>query len=163
MTIKFFRNKVVEVEPQSPTELLVSWRLTDDLVRLDVKLTIQIPEMEIMEAEASSGRFPGQNCIDVDEKIKMIEGVPIGAGLRKIVNGVLGGEEGCDLLIDAVLESANAIILHFTRPGIQIMESLTEPEQKIEALQAMLKANPKLVRSCISFQDESPIMQGLEL
>lgn len=163
MTLKFFRNKVVEVEPVSPAELAVSWRLTDDLLKLDVQLKVQIPEMEILEAEAAVGRFPPESCKDAAEKIKMIEGVTIGGGLRKIVNGVLGGETGCSLLVDAVLESANAVILHFTRPGIQIMESLTDPRQKLEALQGMLKANPKLVRSCISFQDDSPIMQGMEL
>ncbi len=163
MTIKFFRNKVVEVEPLSPTELLVSWRLTDDLLKLDVQLKVQIPEMEIMEADASVGRFPPKGCADAAEKIKMVEGISVGSGLRKIVNGVLGGEDGCSLLVDAVLESANAVILHFTRPGIQMMESLTDPDQKLEMLQAMLKSSPRLVRSCISFQDESPIMQGLEL
>jgi hypothetical protein len=163
MTIKFFRNKVVEVEPLSPTELLVSWRLTDDLLKLEVQLKVQIPEMEIIAADASVGRFPSKECVDAAEKIKMVEGVSVGGGLRKIVNGVLGGPDGCSLLVDAVLESANAVILHFTRPGIQIMESLNSPEEKLEVLQAMLKSNPRLVRSCISFQDDSPIMQGIEL
>lgn len=161
MTLKFFRNKVVEVEPKSPTELMVSWRLTDDLLRLEVQLIIQIPEMEILEAFASVDRFPPKSCRDAAEKIKMIEGVTIGGGLRKIVKGILGGDKGCTLLVDAVLEASNAVILHFTRPGIQIMESLTDPDQKMEALRSMLKSNPKLVRSCISFQDESPIMKGL--
>ncbi len=163
MTIKFFRNKVVEVEPLSSTELEVSWRLTDDLLKLEVSLKVQIPEMEILEADASVGRFPPKNCRDAAEKIKMVEGVSIGGGLRKIVRGILGGEDGCSLLVDAVLESANAVILHFTRPGIQILESLTDPQQKLDGLQAMLKSNPKLVRSCISFQDDSPIMKGLNL
>ncbi len=163
MTIKFFRNKVVEVEPLSSTELAISWRLTDDLLKLEVKLKVQIPEMEIIEADATAERFPPETCRDAAEKIKMVEGITIGGGLRKIVKGILGGEEGCSLLVDAVLESANAVILHFTRPGIQILESVTDPEQKLEGLQAMLKSNPKLVRSCISFQDDSPIMKGLNL
>ena len=163
MTIKFFRNKVVEVEPLSPSELSVSWRLTDDLIKLEVALRIQIPEMEIVEADAKVDRFPPDNCRDASEKIKMVEGITIGGGLRKIVRGILGGEEGCSLLADAVLESANAVILHFTRPGIQILESLTDPQEKLDGLRQMLKSNPKLVRSCISFQDDSPIMQGLNL
>jgi len=163
MTLKFFRNKVVEVEPLSASELKVSWKLRDDLLTLDVLLKVQIPEMEILEAEASVGRFPPKDCLDAAEKIKMIEGVSIGSGLRKIVHGVLASEGGCSMLADAVLESANAVILHFTRPGIQILESVTDPQQKLDALQGMLKANPRLVRSCISFQDDSPIMKDLTL
>ena len=163
MTLKFFRNKVVEVEPLSASELRVSWRLTDDLLKLEVQLKVQLPTMEILDAEAVVGRFPPRSCQDAAEKIKLIEGISIGGGLRKIVKGVLGGEEGCSLLVDAVLESANAVILHFTRPGIQILEAVPEPEQQREALRGMLKANPKLVRSCISFQDDSPIMKDLEI
>ncbi len=163
MTLKFLRNKVVEVESVSASELQVSWRLTDDLLTLNVALNIQIPQMEIIEAEASVGRFPPKECIDASEKIKMIEGITIGSGLRKIVYGVLGTESGCSILADAVLESANAVILHFTRPGLQITESMTDPQQKLEALHGMLKSNPRLVRSCISFQDDSPIMKDLTL
>jgi hypothetical protein len=163
MTLKFFRNKVVEIEPLSPSELLVSWRLTDDLLKLEIALRIAIPEMEILEASAVTGRFPPKECRDAAGKIKSIEGVTIGSGLRKIVRGVLGGDTGCPILADAVLESANAVILHFTRPGIQLLETVSDPEKKLEALQNMVKSSPRLVRSCIAFQDDSPIMNGLVL
>ena len=96
------------------------------------------------------------------ELIKKIEGVRIGAGLRKIVQGLLGGSNGCSLLVHAVLESSNAIILHFTHPVLQAGERL-EGDEKLANLREMIKSNPRLVRSCVAFQDDSPIMQGLEL
>ena len=46
--------------------------------------------------------------------------------MRKIVKGLLGGEKGCAILAQAVLECSNAVILHFTRPGIQMLEGLKE-------------------------------------
>ena len=61
----------------------------------------------------------------------------------------------------AVLESANAVILHFTRPVLQISEDL-EGDEMLTSLKEMVKNNPRLVRSCVAFQDDSPIMQGLE-
>ncbi len=163
MNLGFLRNKLVEVEPQPDGNILVSWRLTDDLLKLEVQLKIQIPDMEIIEAEASVGRFPTKECINAPETIKKVEGINVGSGLRKITKGLLGGPDGCSLLVDAVLESANAVILHFTRPGIKLMEGVDDPKQKLEALHFMLQSNPRLVRSCISFQDDSPIMQGLDL
>ena len=157
MTLKFFRHKAMAVEPLSESELKVTWQLDDDLLSFTVTLKIQVPEMEIIEAEAVADRFPPVECQDAAEKIKMIEGVSVGSGLRKIVKGILGGEKGCSLLVDAVLECANAVILHYTRPGIQNLEVVTDPQLKKEALQEMVKANPRLVRSCIAFQDDSPI------
>jgi hypothetical protein len=65
--------------------------------------------------------------------------------------------------MDAVLESCNAVILHFTRPGIETGEMVIDPDKKLSALRERLKTNPRLVRSCIAFQDDSPIMEGLSL
>ena len=64
------------------------------------------------------------------------------------------------MLVHAVLESANAVILHFTRPVSQVGECL-EGEEKLANLREMIRNNPRLVRSCVAFQDDSTIMQGL--
>ena len=163
MTLKFLRNKVVEVEPQSDGDLMVSWRLTDDLLKAEVRLIIQPPELEIIKAEAWLERFPPPSLNDAAERIKKVEGVSIGSGLRKIVAGLLVGPDGQSLLLDAVLEGCNAVILHFTRPGIEAGEAITDPDQKLAATRENIRNNPRLIRSCIAFQDDSPIMKGLNL
>ncbi len=161
MTIRFIRNKVVEVMPRSDGSLEVCWRLTDDLLGAEVTLTVQPPDLEIVSARARLQRLVPANWAQAADLIKKIEGVRVGSGLRKIVAGLLGGPGGCPVLVDAVLESANAIILYFTRPVLQVGETL-EGEEKIANLREMVKNNPRLVRSCVAFQDDSPIMQGLE-
>jgi hypothetical protein len=161
MTIRFLRNKVVEVSPLSDGSLAVSWRLTDDLLKAEVNLTLQPPDLEIVQAEARLDRLVPRNWSTASDLIKKIEGVRVGAGLRKIVQGLLGGPNGCMVLVNAVLESANAVILHFTRPVLQVGENL-EGDEKLANLREMIKNNPRLVRSCVAFQDDSPIMQGLE-
>ena len=160
MTIRFLRNKVVEVSPQADGSLAVSWRQTDDLLKAEVNICVQLPDLEIVEATAELGRLVPRAWSKADELIKKIEGVRIGGGLRKIVQGLLGGPQGCPVLIHAILESANAVILHFTRPVLQNLEAL-EGDDRLAGLKEMVKNNPRLVRSCVSFQDESPIMQGL--
>jgi hypothetical protein len=162
MTIRFLRNKVVEVEPLPDGSLAVSWRLTDDLLKAEVALRVRPPDLEIVEARAKLERLPLRAWSSAPELIKRVEGVRIGPGLRKIASGLLGGGSGCSLLVHAVLEASNAVILHFTRPGLQAAEKL-EDEALIAATRAMLKTNPRLIRSCIAFQDGSPIMQGLDL
>ena len=160
MMLRFLRNKVVEVEPQPDGSLAVSWRLTDDLMTAEVDIRVQLPDLEIVEATATLGRLVPGAWSSAPELIKKIEGVRIGAGLRKIVRGLLGGPEGCAVLTQAVLESANAVILHFTRPGLQEGEHLDNEEKKT-FLREMIKQNPRLVRSCVAFQDDSPIMENL--
>ena len=162
MTIRFLRNKVVEVEPLSDGSVAVSWRLTDDLLKVEVDLRVQPPGLEIVKAEVKLERLTLREWSSATELIKKVEGVRIGPGLRKIVSGLVGGPEGCSLLVHAILEASNAVILHFTRPGIQAGDKL-EGEVKIAATREMLKSNPRLVRSCVAFQDDSPIMRGLDL
>ncbi|MBT3226740.1 MAG: DUF2889 domain-containing protein [Deltaproteobacteria bacterium] len=163
MTLRFLRNKVVEVETHSEGILVVSWQLTDDLQKAEVNLLFQLPQLEILEAKASIDRFVPQSCQSASELIKKVEGISVGSGMRKIVAGLLGGPDGCSLLEEAVLESANAVILNFTRPGIEIAESMTDDDEKLKLFQEMVKSSPRLVRSCISFQDDSPIMKELNL
>ena len=162
MTIRFLRNKVVEVSPLSDGSLAVCWRLTDDLLKAEVNLRVQLPDLEIVQAEAGLDRLVPKAWSNAPELIKKIEGVRVGAGLRKIVQGLLGGPNGCAVLVHGVLESASAVILHFTRPVVQAGERL-EGEAKLANLREMVKNNPRLVQSCVAFQDDSPIMQGLDL
>ncbi len=75
MTIRFLRNKVVEVEPQADGELAVSWRLTDDLLNAEVNLKVQPPDLEIVEAEAKLSRLVSRAWSSAPELIKKIEGV----------------------------------------------------------------------------------------
>ena len=162
MTVRFLRNKVVEVEPQPDGSLAVSWRLTDDLLKAEVNLSVKLPDLEIVKAEARLERLVPQAWPSASQLVKKVEGVRIGSGLRKIVQGMLGGPKGCALLADAVLESANAIILNFTRPVVQQAEKL-EGEEKLQSLREMVKTNPRLIRSCVAFQDGSPVMRGIDL
>jgi hypothetical protein len=161
MTIRFLRNKVVEVSPQADGDIAVAWRLTDDLLKAEVNITVQLPDLEIVEATAELNRLVPKAWSNAAELIKKVEGVRVGAGLRKIAQGLLGGPTGCPVLVNAVLESANAIILHFTRPVLQASENL-EGDEMLASLKEMIKNNPRLVRSCVAFQDDSPIMQNLD-
>jgi hypothetical protein len=75
MTIRFLRNKVVEVTPQADGSLKVSWRLTDDLLKAEVSLTVQPPDLEIVEAEAELERLVPRQWASAPQLIKKIEGV----------------------------------------------------------------------------------------
>ncbi|MDI6754535.1 MAG: DUF2889 domain-containing protein [Thermodesulfobacteriota bacterium] len=162
MTLSFMRNKVVQVEPYSENSLAVSWRLADSLTEATIQIKVRLPDLEITAAEAQMERYPHQECASAPGLIQKIVGVRVGPGLRKIVQDLLGGPCGCPELAEGVLECCNAVILHFTVPQIQENEKGNEEERR-KKYQAMLKFNPRLVRSCVAFADDSPLMQGLNI
>jgi len=162
MTLTFARNKVVEVEASAAESLTVSWRLADTLMEAGIRMKFQLPDLEIMEAEARVGRTIHPECASAAALVQKAVGVRVGPGLRKIVRGLMGGPAGCEELAEGVLECCDAVILHFTVPQIQAQEKMSE-EERNEHRQAMLRLNPRLVRSCIAFADDSPLMQGLNL
>ncbi len=162
MTLSFIRNKIVEVEPQSDGSLAVFWRLADNLTEMEMTVKVRLPDLEITGAGARMIRSPHGECASAPDSIQKIVGVRVGPGLRKIAGGLMGGSASCAELTEAVLEAANAVILHFTVPQIQANAKGTEEERK-KRYQDMLRFNPRLVRSCVAFADDSPLMQGLDL
>ena len=162
MTLSFMRNKIVEVEPLAGGDLLVAWRLVDTLIEIEIRTTFRIPDLEIIKIETRVLRSVHPECKEAFEQIPKIVGVRVGPGVRKIVNGLLGGKDGCQELAEGILESCNAVILHFTGPQIQENEKGTEEERK-KKFQAMLRFNPRLARSCVAFADDSPLMERLNL
>ena len=161
MILDFMRNKIVEVEPLSDGTLNVFWKLTDSLMEVEVILRVKPPDLEIVEAEANLRRMPHEKCSVAIELIKKSKGIRIGSGLRKIADGMLGGPEGCKVMTQAVLESANAVILHFTRPNLK-PNDYASPDKKIEGSSAMVKANPRMAGSCVVFAENSPVMKGID-
>ncbi|MBW1819130.1 MAG: DUF2889 domain-containing protein [Deltaproteobacteria bacterium] len=159
MILDFYRNKIVEVEPLPDGALAVYWRLKDSLMEAAVELKIMPPDLAITEANASLKRAVHEECRAVQDMIQKVVGVRIGAGLRKIVRGTLGEQDGCQVLTAAVLESANAVILHFTRLTLQPGDDVGD-EEKIEGAKAILKTNPRMAGSCVVYAEGSPVMQG---
>ena len=162
MTLSFLRNKVVKVEPLGDGSLFISWRLVDSLTEMEMAIRVRPPDLEITEAKARVIRSPHGECSSAPDLLKKIVGVRVGPGPRKIAGGLLGGSAGCVELTEGVLEAANAAILHFTVPQVQANAKGTEEERK-KRYQDMLRFNPRLVRSCVAFADDSPLMQGLNL
>jgi len=161
MILDFIRNKIVEVEPLADGNVTVYWRLRDSLQSVEITLKFQPPDLVITEAKADVKPLLHGQSASAQALIQKVEGVRVGPGLRKIVSGLLSGSEGCELLTRAVLESSNAVILHFTRYTLQPGDDI-EGDAKIAAARANLKFNPRMIGNCVVYGPGSPVMQGVE-
>ena len=160
MILDFIRNKIVEVEPLSDGSLAVFWRLKDSLLEAEVQLRVQPPDLEVIEAKARLKRLPHKECLFAPGLVEKVKGLRIGPGLRKIVGGLLGGNEGCPVMTHAVLECSNAVILHFTRYTLQPADDLDD-DGRIAGARSILESNPRMAGSCVVFAEDSPVVQGL--
>jgi hypothetical protein len=124
---------------------------------------VRLPDLEIIAADARVHRGIHRGGIDAGDAVKKIIGVHVGPGLRKIVRSLLGGATGNVDLTEGILECCNAVILHFTLPAIRMGEGLKDLllDEQMEMARFMLKSNPRLLRSCVAFADDSPIVMGL--
>jgi len=161
LTLTFTRNKVVEVEPLDDGDLSVCWRLVDTFTAREIRTIFRLPDLEIISTEARLLRSPHPECTQASPLFQKVVGVRVGPGVRKIVQGLLGGETGCREWADGILESCNAVILHFTAPQIRETEKGAEEDRR-KKFQGMVKLNPRLRRSCIAFADDSPLMEGMQ-
>jgi len=165
MIVTFMRNKLVEAEPVGEDKIAVRWRLTDDLQDVEMSLSLQLPDLEITDATARVRRSLYREGVDAAAAVRKVIGVRIGQGLRKIVRSLVGGPRGNIDLTEGVLDCCNAVILHFTLPGLELGQERGDMSdaERIELMREMVRANPRLPRSCIAFADDSPIMTGLNL
>jgi len=160
MTVSFLRSKTVTVETIADGELKVIWRLIDDLTDAELTMVVKPPDLAITAAEARFQRFTHPGYDGAADALPKVVGVRIGPGLRKIVAGLLPSAPGADELVEAVLESCNAVILHFTLPHIRAGEGLS-PEELREANKRMLEMNPRMLGSCVAWQPGSPLLEAL--
>lgn len=160
MTLSFLRTKTVDVEPGEDLSLWIYWSLTDAWLDVSLRIRIGVPHLEITEIKGEMKRSPHPECQGGLGLLPKVVGVRVGPGLRKIVEGLVGGPAGCRELAEGVLECSNAVIMHFTVPQLRGTEKSTEEERKAK-LRALVKMNPRLARSCIAFGEESPLMEGI--
>ncbi len=160
MILSFLRNKVVDVKQERDGCLKVFWRLTDTFLDASLEIEVKPPDLEITAASGRVLRSPHKQCGSAPQLLSRVLGVRVGPGLRKITEGLMGGPAGCPELAEGVLECCNAVILHFTVPQLQATEKGTQEEKK-ERFRAMLRFNPRLLRSCVAFAEDSPLVDGL--
>lgn len=159
MILDFYRDKLVEVEPAPDGRLLVSWRLSDTFTRLEVRMAVTPPGLEISELAINFTRGLAPGCARAARLAERLTGVRVGPGLRKIAAGLAGGETGCGRVVEAVLEAANAVILHYTMAQLKPGDKLDDAA-KLAGARAMLEANPRMARSCVVYSDDSPVVTG---
>ena len=156
----YSRNRATSVEQIDEATLSSTCRLQDSLNDAEVTLCIRLPELEIVDAKGTFTRFSRNTCRDIESALAKVVGVRIGAGMKKIIRGLLGEATDCMEVAVLVEECCHAVILAFTKD----MLTLVPEELVLEKgfFSNMVKENIRLYNSCAAFAPGSPIVEGIE-
>jgi hypothetical protein len=156
----YSRIRSTNVEQVSDQELISTCQLHDSLQDAWVRIHVRLPELEIMYAEGNFTRSCQQGCARIDEALKKMKGVRIGAGIKKIIRGLTAESTTCAELPVLLEECCHNVILSFTKEALK--DAPRKAEQSREYFKKMLKKNIRLYNSCAVFSAGSPLVEGIE-
>ena len=156
----YSRNRAASVEQIDETTLAATCRLQDSLTDAEVTLRIRLPELEIIDAKGTFTRFSRDECSGIERALEKVVGVRIGAGMKKIIRGLVGEITDCNEVAGLVEECCHAVILAFTKDMLGLVPEELAKEKDFFA--KMVKEYIRLYNSCAAFAPGSPIVEGID-
>ena len=156
----YSRNRSTSVEQIDDSTLVCTCRLQDSLTDAEVTVSIRFPELEIIAAEGRFSRSSRGTCADAESAIAKVVGVRIGAGMKKIIRGLVNEATDCMEVAVLVEECCHAVILAFTKDMLASVPEELALEK--DFFTNMVKENIRLYNSCAAFAPGSPIVDGID-
>lgn len=139
--------------------LRVSNRLEDTHYAAEVEIEVTVPDLEVVAARGAVKRSFNEGCADAIPLLEKAIGLRVGSGLTKLVDSLVGESQGCMVLANLLFEACDAVILSFTAQQMSMAGQLEE-DQRAEGLLQMVQMNPRLLNSCIAFDENGPLLKG---
>ena len=159
MVLRYTRNKHASVLPLDDEKLRVINRLDDAYFAAQVEIEVTVPGLEITAARAGFERCFNDECKEADALLDKAVGLRVGSGLTKLIDSLIGGKQGCPVIANLLFEACDAVILSFTAQQMAMADGLDE-EQREDGLLQMVQMNPRLLNSCIAFDENGPLLKG---
>ena len=157
----YSRNRSTSVEQIDDETLVSTCTLHDTLTEAFVRIHIRFPELKILHAEGEFIRSGLGKHINIAEALEKIKGVRIGAGMKKIIRGLLGEVTTCEVLPFLIEECCHGVILAFTKDALALAPK--GDALSTEFFKTMVKENIRLYDRCAAFAPGSPLVEGLEI
>ncbi len=159
--LRYSRNRCTSVEQLDETTLRSACRLQDTLTDAFVELTVRLPDLEITGVTAEVRRTYQDECRDSSKALEKVIGVRIGAGVLKIIKGLVGEETDGRQVSCMVEGCCHGVILAFTK---ETLVSTPRPTDAVEAktfYRDMVKKNVRLYNRCAAFAPGSSMVEGI--
>jgi hypothetical protein len=127
-----------------------------------VEITVQLPDLEIIDVASQVRRSHLQECRDAGDALRKVIGVRIGPGVLKIIKGLVGERTHCGQLAFMVEECCHGVILSFTKDGLVRNPRPQDPEELKAFYAGLVKENIRLYNRCAAFAPGSSLVEGID-
>jgi hypothetical protein len=157
--LKFSMNRCTSVEQLDEYTLRSVCRLRDTFTSASIEIRASLPDLEITMA---SGEFHHEwhKTADLDDILQKLPGVRIGAGMLKIIKGLVGEEDRLRQLAYMVEECCQGIILSITKDIL--VKAPRSEEGKLEFFSKMVQDSIRLYNRCAAFAPGSRLVEGID-
>ncbi len=159
MTLCYTRNKHASLRQLDDGCFLSVNQFEDTRFAARVEIEVALPDLEIRAARGGFERCFNEECEGASSLLEKAVGLRVGSGLTKLVDSLIGGAQGCPVMAQLLFEACDAVILSLTAQQMSMADSLDE-EQREEGLLQMVQMNPRLLNSCIAFDENGPLLKG---
>lgn len=156
----FSMNRCTSVEQPDADTLVSTCRLQDTLTSAAVTLTVKLPDLNI---QAASGRFRHAvrgEIADITERLEKLQGVRVGSGMLKIIEGLIGEEADLSQLAYMVEEACHGVILTLTKRVL--VHAPDDAAGRFAFYAKMVKDNIRLYNRCAAFAEGTPLVADLK-
>jgi len=159
MVLCHTRTKTASVLPIADDKLRVLNRIEDTFFSACVEIEVTLPDLEVISAKGKFERCFTDECKAAESLLQKAVGLRVGSGLTKLVDSLLAGAQGCPIVATLVFEACDAVILSLTAEQMAMADALDEQQRQDGFLQ-MVQMNPRLLNSCIAFDENGPLLKG---
>lgn len=155
----FSMNRCTAVEVLDEATLRSTCRLQDTFTTASVEILVRLPNLDIIDA-GGQFRHEWYEVPDVAGVLQKVVGTRVGAGMLKIIKGLVGGGEELSQLTYMVEECCHGVILSLTKDILQ--KAPVHDEGKIEFFANMVKDNIRLYNRCAAFAPGTRLTENIE-
>jgi hypothetical protein len=158
--LKFSMNRCTSVEKADGNSLVSVCRLRDTVTDAEVRITVQLPGLEIRAAEGFFRHSYLDAVEDLDERLQRVVSVRVGSGMLKIIKGLLGEEENLEQLVYMVEECCHGVIISLTRKVL--IKAPDDEAGKFLFYSDMVKNSIRLYDRCAAFAKGTELVRDFE-
>ncbi len=156
----FSRNRSTCVEQLDDQTLKASCRLQDTLTEVYVEIEVCLPDLEITRVNGEVIRTTEDKCLDPTKALQKVLGIRIGAGMLKIIRGLLSENAAYGQIRFMLEECCYGVILAFTKDTLRFNTDDQAWEEKY--FQEMARDNPRMYDRCAAFAPGSSLVEGIK-
>ncbi|MBN2333701.1 MAG: hypothetical protein JXO49_09540 [Deltaproteobacteria bacterium] len=156
----FSMNRNTSVEKINDQMLESVCRLTDTVTNAEIRIRVKMPDLEISAIDGFFHHTYFEPVDNLQARLQHVVGTRVGAGMLKIIKGLIGSDDNLEQVVYMVEECCHGIILSLTRKVL--LKAPDDEPGKVRFYSDMVQNSIRLYDRCAAFAKGGPLVRELE-